>query len=65
MESRKIGEYASYFQDNHVVHMGGNYGGRLCGFDPWAKKIMSLIRFKYIRSTFHLEAGQSDLTGDT
>ena len=59
-----MGRYLSYFQDNPVVHMGGNYNVRLRGFDPWAKEIMALIRFKQIRSAFHPEAGLSDLTGD-
>ena len=58
-----MGECLSYFQDNPLVHMGGNYNVRLRGFDTWAKQIMALIRFKQIRSAFHPEAGLSDLTG--
>ena len=29
------------------------------GYDSWAKEVMSLVRFKQIRSAFHLEAGAS------
>ena len=46
MEPRKMGGYVSYFEDNPIIHMGGNYGVRLRGFDPWAKQIMALVRFK-------------------
>ena len=48
MDPRKMGGYTSYFQDNPTVYMGGNYGVRLRGFNPWAKQIMALIRFKKI-----------------
>ena len=34
MEPRNMGGYVSYFQDNHVVTMGGDYSVQLRGFDP-------------------------------
>ena len=58
-ESRKMGGYTSFFQDNPVITMGTGYSVQLRGFDPWAKDIMSLIRFKQIRVAFHPEAGQT------
>ena len=64
MEPRKMGGYASYFQDPPVIRLGVSYSVRLTGFDPWAREIMTLLRFKQIRSAFHPEAGRSELTGD-
>ena len=57
MESKKMGGRASYFEDNPIVHMGGDYRVRLRRFDPWAKQVMTLIRFKQIRSAFYPKLG--------
>ena len=62
MEPRKMGGYASYFVSNPCVSVGG-YSVQLKGYTPWAKDIMSLIRFKQIRSAFHPEAEKS-ICGD-
>ena len=64
MEPRKMGGYVSYFRDPPQVHLGVGYNVRLIGFEPWARNIMPLLRFKQIRSAFHPEAGRSELTGD-
>lgn len=59
MEPRKMGGYTSYFQHNPVVPLATRYSVQLRGFEPWAKDIMYLIRFKQIRGAFHPEAGYS------
>ena len=64
MEPRKMGGYESYFQDPPQIHLGVGYNVRLTGFEPWARNVMPLVRFKQIRSAFHPEAGKSELTGD-
>ena len=62
MEPRKMGGYASYFVSNPCVSVGG-YSVQLKGYSPWAKDIMSLVRFKQIRSAFHPQAEKS-ICGD-
>ena len=65
MEPRKMGGYKLYFQDALQIHLGvGGNNVCLTGFEPWARNIMTLVRFKQIRSAFHPEAGRSELTGD-
>ena len=64
MEPRKMGGYATYFQDNVYMDMGGGYKVKLRGFTCWAKEIMPLDRFKQIRSAFHPEAGDNKESGD-
>lgn len=63
MEPRKMGGYTSYFQENPLVNLASGYSVQLRGFDPWAKEVMPLIRFKQIRGAFHPEAGLS-MCGD-
>ena len=60
MEPRKMGGYVSYFEENPVINIGDHYSVQLRGYNPWAKNVMSLSRFKQIRSAFHPEAGDSD-----
>ena len=50
----------SYFEDNPVITVGNNYVAQLRGYDPWAKDVMSLIRFKQVRSAFHPQVGKSN-----
>ena len=57
LEPRKMGGYATYFLEEPVIEMGSAYYCKLRGYLPWAKSIMSLVRFKQIRSTFHPETG--------
>ena len=64
MEPRKMGGYATYFQDNVYMDTGGGYKVKLRGFTCWAKEIMPLDRFKQIRSAFHPEAGDNKESGD-
>ena len=64
MEPRKMGGYATYFQDNVYMDMGGGYKVKLRGFVCQAKEIMPLDRFKQIRSAFHPEAGDNKESGD-
>ena len=54
-----MGGYVSYFTENPTVVVGDGYSIQLRGYDPWAKDIMSLVRFKQIRSAFHPEAESS------
>ena len=53
MGPRKMGGYTSYFENNPHITLSGGYSAQLQGFHPWAKEIMSLIRFKQIQSTLH------------
>ena len=63
LEPRKMGGYTTYFSDESVIAMGSTYRCKLRGYEPWAKRIMTLVRFKQIRSAFHPETGTS-LCGD-
>ena len=63
LEPRKMGGYITYFSEEPVIAMGSTYRCKLRGYEPWAKRIMSLVRFKQIRSAFHPETGTS-LCGD-
>ncbi len=59
LEPRKMGGHVSYFTENPAVRIGDGYTVELRGYNSWAKEVMSLIRFKQIRSAFHPEAGES------
>ena len=59
LDPRKMGGYTSYFQDNPIITLSNGYSVQLRGFDPWAKEVMPLIRFKQIRGAFHPEAGST------
>ena len=59
LEPRKMGGYCSYFTENPVITIGDGYSIQLRGYEPWAKDIMTLVRFKQIRSAFHPEADKS------
>ena len=59
LEPRKMGGYSSYFTENPVITIGDGYSIQLRGYDAWAKDIMSLVRFKQIRSAFHPESDKS------
>ena len=60
IEPRKMGEYLSYFTDQSSLGIGTNYSVHLRGYEPWAKDVMTLVRFKQIRSAFHPESGRSN-----
>ena len=59
LEPRNMGGYTSYFTENPTVRIGDGYMVQLRGYDAWAKEVMSLVRFKQIRSAFHPEAGDT------
>ena len=59
LEPRKMGGYVSYFTDNPTVVCGDGYSIQLRGYDPWARDVMTLVRFKQIRSAFHPESENS------
>ena len=59
LEPRKMGGYSSYFTDNSNVQIGTGYSVELRGYSAWAKDIMTLVRFKQIRSALHPESGES------
>ena len=42
-----------------VLTLGDSYAIELRGYENWAKDVMTLIRFKQIRSAFHPEADKS------
>ena len=52
-----MGGYVSYFVENPMIHLGHGYVVQLRGYYAWVKDIITLIRFKYIPSHFHPEAG--------
>ena len=56
LEPRKMGGYPSYFTDQSSLGIGTNYSVHLRGYKPWAKDVMTLVRFKQIRSAFHPES---------
>ena len=62
LEPRKMGGYIIYFSEEPVITMVGKYRCKLRGYEPWAKRITSLIRFK-MRSAFHQE-NETSLCGD-
>ena len=59
LEPRKMGGYASYFMDQSSLNIGTGYSVHLRGYEPWAKDVMTLVRFKQIRSALHPECGKS------
>ena len=60
LEPRKMAGYESYFVKSKMVHLGHGYGLELRGYNAWAKEIMSLVRFKQIRSVFRPEVDVFD-----
>ena len=42
-----------------MIHLCHGYSVKISGYDARKKDIMTLIRFKYIRSAFHPENGNS------
>ena len=60
LSPRKMGGYDSYFNDNINVTLSNGYSTNLRGYGTWAKEIMSLLRFKQIRSAFRSETIQVD-----
>ena len=60
LEPRKMAGYESYFVESKTVHLGQGYGLVLRGYNAWAKDIMTLVRFKQIRSAFRPEADVYD-----
>ena len=61
LEPRKMGGYESYFVENQSLTLASGYTASLRGYNAWAKDIMSLVRFKQIRSAFRSECHQYDI----
>ena len=61
LEPRKMGGYESYFSENITVSLASGYSSTLRGYNAWAKDIMSLVRFKQIRSAFRSEYHRYDV----
>ena len=59
LEPRKMGGYSSYFAEEPVIGMGNQYYCKLRGYHPCTRDIISLVRFRQIRSAFHPETGNS------
>ena len=54
MKPHRMGGYVSYFVDNTILSAGYRYKLSLFGYVPWEKGVMTLVRFKQIRSAYHL-----------
>ena len=60
LEPRKMGGYQSYFTEQLSITASNGYSTSLRGYHAWAKDIMSLLRFKQIRSAFRSECDRYD-----
>ena len=60
LEPRKMGGYESYFTEQQSITAANGYSTSLRGYHAWAKDIMSLLRFKQIRSAFRSECNRYD-----
>ena len=60
LEPRKMGGYKSYFTEQHSITAANGYSTSLRGYHAWAKDVMSLLRFKQIRSAFRSECDRYD-----
>ena len=63
IDDRKLGGYCEYFDESICTGLAEGYSVQLDGFKAWAKDVMTLRRFKQIRSAFHPEPGFA-LDGD-
>ena len=61
LEPWKMGGYESYFSENITILLSHGYKSTLHGYNAWAKDIMSLVRFKQIRSAFCSEYHRYDV----
>ena len=61
IEPRHLGGYEAYFHPSTSIQAGKNYSVQLSGYVGWAATVMSLGRFRQIRSAFHPEAGISSV----
>ena len=61
IDDRKLDGYESYFTGDISVNLGRVYSAVLTDFPAWARRIMSLQRFKLIRAAFHPEVGASNI----
>ena len=59
-EPRKMGGYESYFVEDQSITLCNGYSTSLRGYNAWAKDIMTLLRFKQIRSAFRSECNRFD-----
>ena len=60
LEPRKMGGYESYFVEDQSITLCNGYSATLRGYNAWAKDIMTLLRFKQIRSAFRSECDRFD-----
>ena len=56
-----MGGYETYFSENITITLASGYSSTLRGYHAWAKDIMSLVRFKQIRSAFRPEYHRYDI----
>eukprot|EP00957_Ditylum_brightwellii_P099586 7585654-Ditylum_brightwellii.AAC.1 len=59
-----MGRYKSYFTTSPHVILGKKYSVGLRDLDCWAKQIMMLSRFKYIRCAVHPEGAKFSNNGN-
>ena len=51
----------TYFMEHIQINLGRNYSVPVTNLPSWARKVMSLNRFKQIRAAFHPEVGASSI----
>ena len=61
IESRKMSGHVSYFVVKPSINYGGKFNVTLRGYVHWEKIVMTLIRFKYIRSVYYPESGEEEM----
>jgi hypothetical protein len=61
--NNNLGGYDSYWKDNVCIQAGLDYNINLSNHYPWSKEVMSIVRFKQIRSVFRPESGRT-IVGD-
>ena len=56
-----LGGYNSYWKDNVYTCAGASYNINLSIHCPWAKDVMTKVRFKQIRCFFYPEIGKTEV----
>ena len=56
IESWNMGGYLYYFVEDPMINLGHGYSVQPRGYNAWREDVMTIIRFKHICSTFHIES---------
>ena len=54
-----LGGYDSYWKDNVCIQAGLDYNINLSNHYPWAKEVITKVRFTQIRSVFRPESDRT------